>query len=168
MKTDNPVTARTNRVWYTEAACDIDDFARTIAQTAELSDYPHARAIEKNVVIYDAAAVIEATGTPDGRKAILAEICDIFARGPGVAVFKAAYTDPPLSTSRRASSILSSLMRSRARSVAATISPSPAPTTASGTRWRSIASPIPRISRTTTPIRSSRSPPRPGSARITR
>jgi ectoine hydroxylase-related dioxygenase (phytanoyl-CoA dioxygenase family) len=93
MKTDNPVTARTDRVWYTETACDIDDFAQTVAQTAKLSDYPHAKAIEKNVVIYDAAAVIEATSTADGRKAILAEICDIFARGPGVAVFKGAYTD---------------------------------------------------------------------------
>ena len=93
MKSDNPVTVRTNRVWYTEAACDIDDFAQTIAQTAQLSDYPHARAIEKNVVIYDAASVVEAGKTPDGRKAILAEICDIFARGPGVAVFKGAYTD---------------------------------------------------------------------------
>jgi ectoine hydroxylase-related dioxygenase (phytanoyl-CoA dioxygenase family) len=93
MKTDNPVTARTNRVWYTEAACDIEEFAALINQTAELSDYPHAKSIEKNVVIYDAANVVAAAKTADGRKAILAEICDIFARGPGVAVFKGAYTD---------------------------------------------------------------------------
>ena len=93
MKTDNPVTARTNRVWYTEAACDIEEFANLISQTARLSDYPHATAVEKNVVIYKAADVIAATATPDGRKAILAEICDVFARGPGVAVFKGAYTD---------------------------------------------------------------------------
>ena len=31
MKTDNPVTERTNRVWYTEAACDIDEFAALIS-----------------------------------------------------------------------------------------------------------------------------------------
>lgn len=93
MKTDNPVTERTNRVWYTEAACDIDDFAAAIGRTADLGDYPHARAIEKNVVIYEAADVIAATATADGRKAILAEICEVFARGPGVAVFKHAYTD---------------------------------------------------------------------------
>ena len=80
MKTDNPVTERTNRVWYTEAACDIDDFAAMISRTAELADYPHARAVEKNVVIYEAADVV-AAATPDGRKAILAEICDVFARG---------------------------------------------------------------------------------------
>ena len=93
MKTDNPVSERTNRVWYSEAACDIDDFASTIDRTANPADYPHATAVEKNVVIYEAASVVAAAASPDGRKAILAEICDVFARGPGVAVFKHAYTD---------------------------------------------------------------------------
>ena len=93
MKTDNPVTQRTNRVWYTEAACDIEEFASLVSRTAQLSDYPHARAVEKNVVIYDADSVVEATKSADGRRAVLAEICDVFARGPGVAVFKGAYKD---------------------------------------------------------------------------
>ena len=93
MKTDNPVTQRADRVWYTEAACDIEEFAALIDRKANLADYPHATAVERNVVIYQAADVIAATGTVDGRKAILAEICEVFARGPGVAVFKHAYTD---------------------------------------------------------------------------
>lgn len=93
MKTDNPVPERTNRVWYTEATCDIEEFAALIARTASVADYPNAKAVEKNVVIYEARNVIAATATPDGRKAVLAEICDVFARGPGVAVFKHAYAD---------------------------------------------------------------------------
>ena len=93
MKTDNPVTARTNRVWYTEAACDIEEFAELLNRTASLADHPHAKAIEKNIPIYDASTVIEAASTAEGRKAILAEICDVFSRGSGVAVFKGAYTD---------------------------------------------------------------------------
>ena len=93
MKTDNTAMQRTDRVWYAEAACDIDEFAALIDRKASLAEYPHARAVEKNVVIYHAADVIAATGTEDGRKAILAEICEVFARGPGVAVFKHAYTD---------------------------------------------------------------------------
>lgn len=93
MKTDNPVTQRTDRVWYTEAACDIEEFAAMLQKTAVLADYPHARAVEKNVVIYHAVDVVAATATPEGRKAVLAEICDVFARGPGVAVFKGAYAD---------------------------------------------------------------------------
>ena len=166
MKTDNPVTARTNRVWYTEAACDIEEFAGLVNQTATLSDYPHASAVEKNVVIYRASEVISATATADGRKAILAEICDVFARGPGVAVFKGTYTDK--SVIDAATSTPSSPKRRTARSVAAIISPSRAPMTVSGTRSKSIASPTPRVSRITTPTRSWRLPQKPGSARITR
>lgn len=93
MKTDNPVTQRTDRVWYTEAACDIEEFAAMLQKAAVLADYPHARAVEKNVVIYHATDVLAATATAEGRKAVLAEICDVFARGPGVAVFKGAFAD---------------------------------------------------------------------------
>lgn len=93
MKTDNPVSQRTDRVWYTEAACDIEEFAAIVGRTAQIGDYPHAKTVEKNVVIYEAGQVVVATRTPDGRKAILAEICDVFARGPGVAVFKHAFGD---------------------------------------------------------------------------
>lgn len=93
MKTDNPAAARSNRVWYTEADCDLEDFAAQIARTTQLADYPHARAVEKNVLIYDSTRVLAATATAEGRKAMLAEICDVFSTGPGVAVFKDAYTD---------------------------------------------------------------------------
>ena len=93
MKTDNPAAVRSNRVWYTEADCDIEDFASQVSRTTDLAGYPHAKAVEKNVLIYDSARVIEACQTADGRKAILAEICDVFSGGPGVAVFKHAYTD---------------------------------------------------------------------------
>jgi ectoine hydroxylase-related dioxygenase (phytanoyl-CoA dioxygenase family) len=93
MKTDNPAAARSNRVWYTEADCDLDDFAHLVSQKTSLADYPHATAIEKNVVIYDSAKVVVATKTAEGRKALLAEICDAFSSGPGVAVFKGAYRD---------------------------------------------------------------------------
>src|SRR4051794_9930038 len=93
MKTDNPAATRSNRVWYTEADCDLDEFTAEISQTTDLADYPHADAVEKNVVIYDAGRVVAACRTPDGRKAVLAEICDAFSSGPGVAVFKGAYTD---------------------------------------------------------------------------
>jgi ectoine hydroxylase-related dioxygenase (phytanoyl-CoA dioxygenase family) len=93
MKTDNPSASRSNRVWYTEAACDLDDFAATINRQTILVDYPHAHAVEKNVLIYDSARVTAACATEDGRKAVLAEICDAFMTGPGVAVFKRAYID---------------------------------------------------------------------------
>ncbi len=108
MKTDNPVIQRTDRVWYTEAACDIEEFAALIARKTDLADYPHARAVEQNVLIYDAADVVAAAATADGRKAVLAEICDVFARGPGVAVFKRAYTD--LAMIDRASAVFDAII----------------------------------------------------------
>lgn len=114
MKTDNPTAARANRVWYTEADCDLDDFAARIARTTNLADYPHAGAVEKNVLIYDSARVGEACRTPDGRKAVLAEICDVFMTGPGVAVFKHAYTD--LSVIDRATRVFSDIIDEQHRS----------------------------------------------------
>ncbi len=93
MKTDDPQKLRADRVWLTEDACDLDDFRALAEKTTTLADYPTASAVEKNVLIYDSRKVIEAVSTPEGRRAILAEICEAFGIGPGVVVFKHAYED---------------------------------------------------------------------------
>jgi ectoine hydroxylase-related dioxygenase (phytanoyl-CoA dioxygenase family) len=93
MKTDDPQKLRADRVWLTEDACDLDDFRALAEKTTILADYPTASAVEKNVLIYDSPKVIEAVSTPEGRSAILAEICEAFGIGPGVVVFKHAYED---------------------------------------------------------------------------
>ncbi|MDB5525649.1 MAG: phytanoyl-CoA dioxygenase [Rhizobium sp.] len=113
MKTDNPSASRTNRVWYTESACDLDDFIAQISQATDLADYPHATAIDKNILIYDAALVIETCRSDDGRKAVLAEICHAFSSGPGVVVFKRAYTD--LSVIDRATDVFSEIIAEQHR-----------------------------------------------------
>jgi ectoine hydroxylase-related dioxygenase (phytanoyl-CoA dioxygenase family) len=93
MKSDNQQKLRADRVWLTEDACDLSDF-RTLAEKATLlADYPTASAVEKNVLIYDSRKVIAAASTPEGRRTILAEICEAFGIGPGVVVFKHAYED---------------------------------------------------------------------------
>lgn len=91
MKTDNILKLRADRVWLTEAACDIDDFRAEVERTTQLSDYPHATAVEKNVLIYDSASVLKAAASGEGRRAVLAEICEAFATGPGVVVLKRAF-----------------------------------------------------------------------------
>ncbi len=93
MKTDDPQRLRADRVWLTEDACDLDDFRALAEKTSTLADYPTASAVEKNVLIYDSRKVIEAVSTQEGRRAILAEICEAFGIGPGVVVFKHAYED---------------------------------------------------------------------------
>lgn len=93
MKSDNQQKLRADRVWLTEDACDLDDFRTLAEKTTVLADYPTASAVEKNVLIYDSHKVIEVASTPEGRRAVLAEICEAFGIGPGVVVFKHAYED---------------------------------------------------------------------------
>ncbi|MBY5349281.1 phytanoyl-CoA dioxygenase family protein [Rhizobium leguminosarum] len=93
MKTDNQQKLRADRVWLSEEACDLEDFRGLAERTTVLADYPSASAVEKNVLIYDSRKVMAAAATPEGRRAVLAEICDAFGEGPGVVVFKRAYED---------------------------------------------------------------------------
>jgi ectoine hydroxylase-related dioxygenase (phytanoyl-CoA dioxygenase family) len=93
MKTDNILKQRADRVWLTEAACDLEDFRTEVERTTQLGDYPHAADVEKNVLIYDGASVLKVAATGEGRRAVLAEICEAFASGPGVVVLKQAYAD---------------------------------------------------------------------------
>lgn len=93
MKTDNILKQRADRVWLTEAQCDLEDFRTEVERETQLSDYPHAAGVEKNVLIYDGASVLKVAATGEGRRAVLAEICEAFASGPGVIVLKQAYAD---------------------------------------------------------------------------
>ncbi|NRP19173.1 hypothetical protein LPJGGPFB_02427 [Ensifer adhaerens] len=93
MKTDNNARQRLDRVWLSEDGCDIEEFRAEVERQTNLADYPHALACEKNVLIYDSASLVSACATAEGRRAALAEICEVLATGPGVAVFKHAYAD---------------------------------------------------------------------------
>ncbi|MDW9476319.1 phytanoyl-CoA dioxygenase [Sinorhizobium meliloti] len=93
MKTDNPARARLERVWLNEAACDIEEFRAAVEHRVSLADYPHAADCQKNILIYDSARLAGDCATQDGRRSVLAEICEALATGPGVAVFKRAFTD---------------------------------------------------------------------------
>ena len=93
MKTDNLAMRRADRIWLTEERCDLDTFRAQTEKTTQLSDYPHAAAVEKNVLVYEAVQVEMTAATPEGLREILAEICEAFSVGPGVVVFKRAYRD---------------------------------------------------------------------------
>ncbi|RWX19860.1 phytanoyl-CoA dioxygenase [Rhizobium hidalgonense] len=113
MKTDNPQKLRADRVWLSEDGCDLEDFRRLAEKTTALADYPTASAVEKNVLIYDSRKVMAAAATPEGRRAVLAEICEAFGEGPGVAVFKHAYEDT--GTIDRASAIFDQIIEEQHR-----------------------------------------------------
>ncbi|MBY5881428.1 phytanoyl-CoA dioxygenase family protein [Rhizobium ruizarguesonis] len=113
MKTDNQQTLRADRVWLSEEACDLDDFRGLAERTTVLADYPSASAVEKNVLIYDSRKVMAAAATPEGRRAVLAEICEAFGEGPGVVVFKRAYEDTGIVD--RASTIFDAIIEEQHR-----------------------------------------------------
>ena len=113
MKTDNPQKLRADRVWLSEEACDLDDFRSLAEKTTELADYPLASAVEKDVLIYDSRKVMAAAATPEGRRAVLAEICEAFGEGPGVVVFKRAFEDTSIVD--RASAIFDAIIEEQRR-----------------------------------------------------
>ncbi|TAV75534.1 phytanoyl-CoA dioxygenase family protein [Rhizobium leguminosarum] len=113
MKTDNQQKLRADRVWLSEDACDLDEFRALAEKTTVLADYPSASAVEKNVLIYDSRKVMTAAATPEGRRAVLAEICEAFGEGPGVVVFKRAYEDTSIID--RASTIFDAIIEEQHR-----------------------------------------------------
>jgi len=73
-----------------EADCSIDDFAALVHQQTQLADYPHADAVESNVLIYR-ERLRAAAGDPAQRTAVQAELARALTDGPGIVVFKQAF-----------------------------------------------------------------------------
>ncbi|MGR8962858.1 phytanoyl-CoA dioxygenase family protein [Rhizobium leguminosarum] len=113
MKTDNQQKLRADRVWLSEEACDLDNFRSLAEKATVLADYPSASAVEKNVLIYNSRKVMAAAATAEGRRAVLAEICEAFGEGPGVVVFKHAYEDTAVID--RASTIFDAIIEEQHR-----------------------------------------------------
>ena len=93
MNTDTLAAVRSERVWITRGDCDIADFRAVVERKTDAGDYPFAAGIEKNIPIYDGAAVRKTVADPETRKALLAEWVEAMTGGPGVVAFKAAFAD---------------------------------------------------------------------------
>ena len=78
---------------FTEADCSLPDFVALVDQTTELADYRHASAVERNVLVYDAAALREAVRTDAGRREVEVELVRALTSGPGVVAFTGAFPD---------------------------------------------------------------------------
>ena len=93
MKDDNAAKLRSDRVWLTEDACDLDDFKALVERSTNRADYPYASEVASNVLIYDATTVRRAAAAPEIRRELLAEWVEAMTDGPGVVVFRAAFAD---------------------------------------------------------------------------
>ncbi len=86
-------STRRAKVWLTRDAGSFETFKAQVSRTANPADWPHAAAIDSNVPIYDGAAVRQAEGDEDARRALMAEWVEAFDTGPGVIVIRDAVPD---------------------------------------------------------------------------
>jgi ectoine hydroxylase-related dioxygenase (phytanoyl-CoA dioxygenase family) len=88
-----PTTSHPTPIRFRESDCDVEQFARLVDRTTDLAAYPHAREVQQNVLVYDAAALRRTVADPTGREEVEAELVRALTDGPGVVVFKGAFTD---------------------------------------------------------------------------
>lgn len=80
-------------IWLTERSVSLSDLLTTVAMVTAPADYPHARSVDANVLVYDSSSLRAAGSTPRGRKDVQAELARALLDGPGVVVVRAAFPD---------------------------------------------------------------------------
>ncbi len=83
-------------VFMTLASCSLADFRSLVEIEATLAQYPLADEISRNVPVYDARRLRGAVGDETALMDLMAEWNGIFLDGPGVVVFRNAFTDTKL------------------------------------------------------------------------
>jgi ectoine hydroxylase-related dioxygenase (phytanoyl-CoA dioxygenase family) len=79
--------------WLTERDCHLDDLDAIVRQTTDLRDYPHAAAVEQNVVVYDGDRLLREVGSAERRRAVQAELARALLDGPGIIAVQRAFPD---------------------------------------------------------------------------
>ncbi|MFE7645815.1 phytanoyl-CoA dioxygenase family protein [Streptomyces phaeoluteigriseus] len=75
--------------WLSERDCDLDAFRALVEHGTDVADYPHAAAVERDVLVYDGDR-LRGGGVPE----VGAELVRALADGPGIVVFREAFPDP--------------------------------------------------------------------------
>ncbi|MDT0571306.1 phytanoyl-CoA dioxygenase family protein [Streptomyces sp. DSM 3412] len=89
----SPIAA-VSRTWLTEADCDLDTFRALVERSTDPADHPSAERVEGNVPLYDSDRLRALTATPQGLRDVRTELVRTLLDGPGIVVFKGAFTDP--------------------------------------------------------------------------
>ena len=82
-----------SELFLTEANCHVADLAAVVAETTDVSDYSGAEAVSGNILVYDSERLRGAIATATGRREAQAELARALMDGPGVVVFKRAFSD---------------------------------------------------------------------------
>ncbi|HEV7654698.1 MAG TPA: phytanoyl-CoA dioxygenase family protein [Mycobacteriales bacterium] len=86
------MTTLTGAGWFGAADCRLEDFRALVEQPTDLADYPHAEAVERNVLVYG-PGLAERCGAPAERRALQDELSRALSDGPGIVVFAGAFAD---------------------------------------------------------------------------
>ncbi len=84
---------RAARIYRRADQADLAELTALTRRKTDLADYPLAAAVEKNVLIYDCAALRPTLANPGQRRLLMAEWVDAMMTGPGVVVLKGAEPD---------------------------------------------------------------------------
>ncbi|MEV7323352.1 phytanoyl-CoA dioxygenase family protein [Streptomyces sp. NPDC093970] len=84
------LAAEQGRAWLSPQDCDLDTFRSLVERTTDPARYPHASAVEDNVLVYDS----ERLRAADTSHELRTELVRALADGPGVVVFRGAFPDP--------------------------------------------------------------------------
>ncbi|MGW7418701.1 phytanoyl-CoA dioxygenase family protein [Streptomyces sp. NPDC054813] len=84
------LAAEQGRAWLSQQDCDLDTFRALVERTTDPAAYPHASAVEHNVLVYDSERLRGADAPHEMRTELVRALTD----GPGVVVFKGAFPDP--------------------------------------------------------------------------
>jgi ectoine hydroxylase-related dioxygenase (phytanoyl-CoA dioxygenase family) len=79
--------------WYTSEDVRLADYLEIVTAETDPADYPLAERIEQEVLVYDGERLARASGTASGRREVQGELARALKDGPGLVVFKRAFTD---------------------------------------------------------------------------
>ena len=108
MHTTDAGTAPPAPYWLTPESCDLPDFIATVSQRTVLADYPHAAAVQENILVYDCGALRALAASPAALRLLQAEWGKALMDGPGVIVLQGAVDD--LATLEQASGVFRALI----------------------------------------------------------
>jgi ectoine hydroxylase-related dioxygenase (phytanoyl-CoA dioxygenase family) len=81
------------QTYLAEDDSQLADLVDIVSVKTDLGDYPHAVAVEQNVLVYDSARLQAELSGATGRRAVEAELVRALSDGPGIVVFADAFPD---------------------------------------------------------------------------
>lgn len=83
-------TATAQASYWATTDVDVNDLRQFVDTVTPISRYPHATAVENEVVVYEMSEISDTISSTDGRRDVMAEVAHILRWGPGVVVMRGA------------------------------------------------------------------------------